>query len=1192
MEANTNWQDYKIALKISFTGGYKIVLKRHIKEILVNSYNPNWSLAWDANLDLQICLDYFAVITYITDYFSKDDTGTLQHIKEAAKQFGRESLREKLNIIKNVFLTHRQMGEAEAIYRLLPSLHLKESNLATKFVPTGFPENRSKFLQKLNEDNEYMSFGREVVTVDGKEDKYVEKPSIVSKYERRDSQSHPELLTLAISQFGKEYESTNTVPKKYLEKLEQTLNDDDNDSDDHDDDNANERRIHTSKGPGKPLPRYFKLDPSYPGEPKYMRLRTHPAALRFYKGHKNNHEFFYSEVFLYTPFKKECNSIAHSKKGLKEYYEDEDICREFYNRGDVQMVKKGVMEHLESVAEGRRRVEESEEANKMVGTILDPFKEQENEDCKMEGVIDHPDHFALDPGEFLQNERVNNVDKSYRKIELEDFDKLAQKTRMLDPEQRQIVDTGIKYAKDLIKSLSGNFEIPKAQLLITQGGAGSGKSTVINILSQWIEYFLRRPGDAPNMPYVIKAAFSGSAAIVIDGQTLHNAFSFRFGNEFISLNDANRDKTRTILRNLKVVIIDEMSMITSDMFFKLHLRLCEIKQCHDKLFGGVSLYLFGDLMQLSPINGRYIFQQPFSPTYHDFYDDSNIWKSFDVLNLITNHRQGDSQRYADLLNRMRVGKMTKDDIKLLKTRVRPTINHADIPNNSLKVFCTNKEVNYMNELKLEMNPNDEYLSRAYHICDTQQNFKPLLQYGKVKNTPCLNELKFKIGSEVMLTYNLDVCDYLANGSRGTVIGITTNQNGKLQYILVQFHDPKAGKERRKKFPSIQKDYPDNLPTPIEKLDFSYSLSKKAYSKSTMAKVVQYPLVLGESISGHKSQGTTVKKPTALVTDLRGVWPSARALAYVICSRVESIDQLFIIGDLPQNKFMFSQDAKEEMERLEEISINKNPKPWYKMDGFDTKIACLNIRSLNKHLEDVKADHTLLKSDIICLTETWLQGETSNIYSIDGYNTFLNSVGKGKGIAIYAKPSFSHVCDVNGDGFQITKMTSEKIDVICVYRSDFGFIEEVVKQLFPLFTPLKATFICGDFNICALKNPQNLLTQSLTEDNFQQIIKYSTHEKGGLLEHVYVKNISKDCNVHYHAVYYSDHEGMCITILENQPNIEKKSQKRKHDANKDMNESKKRKIIKNKDKKEQTAQNVSFDCYICCKSEAKCSCYAN
>ena len=107
-----------------------------MKEILVNSYNPNWSLAWDANLDLQICLDYFAVITYITDYFSKDDTGTQQHIKEDAKQFGRASLREKLNIIKNTFLTHRQMGEAEAIYRLLPSLHLKESNLATKFVPT------------------------------------------------------------------------------------------------------------------------------------------------------------------------------------------------------------------------------------------------------------------------------------------------------------------------------------------------------------------------------------------------------------------------------------------------------------------------------------------------------------------------------------------------------------------------------------------------------------------------------------------------------------------------------------------------------------------------------------------------------------------------------------------------------------------------------------------------------------------------------------------------------------------------------------------------------------------------------------------------------------------------------------------------------------------------------------------------
>ena len=116
-----------------------------------------------------------------------------------------------------------------------------------------------------------------------------------------------------------------------------------------------------------------------------------------------------------------------------------------------QVVKDQVMEHLESVEEGRRRVEESEEANKMVGSILDPFKEQDNEDCKDEGLVEHPDHIALEPGELLLEDSQNNIDKGYRKIELKNFDELAQKTRILDPEQRQIIDIGIRYVKELIK---------------------------------------------------------------------------------------------------------------------------------------------------------------------------------------------------------------------------------------------------------------------------------------------------------------------------------------------------------------------------------------------------------------------------------------------------------------------------------------------------------------------------------------------------------------------------------------------------------------------------------------------------------------------------------------------------------------------------------------------------------------------
>merc|ERR1711942_435252 len=114
--------------------------------------------------------------------------------------------------------------------------------------------------------------------------------------------------------------------------------------------------------------------------------------------------------------------------------------------------------------------------------------------------------------------------------------------------------------------------------------AGCGKTAVINILKQWCHVLLQKPGDDPECPYVLVAAPTGTAASKIRGQTMHSAFSFSFGNEFFSLSDKIRDKKRTQFKNLKVVIVDEVSMLKSDQGFQLDKRLREITQKPDKLF--------------------------------------------------------------------------------------------------------------------------------------------------------------------------------------------------------------------------------------------------------------------------------------------------------------------------------------------------------------------------------------------------------------------------------------------------------------------------------------------------------------------------------------------------------------------------------------------------------------------------------
>ena len=67
-----------------------MLLQRDVDEIYVNNYNPEWLVAWNANLDIQPVLDFFAVITYITDYWAKPDEGLTTILKEAAKSLKSE----------------------------------------------------------------------------------------------------------------------------------------------------------------------------------------------------------------------------------------------------------------------------------------------------------------------------------------------------------------------------------------------------------------------------------------------------------------------------------------------------------------------------------------------------------------------------------------------------------------------------------------------------------------------------------------------------------------------------------------------------------------------------------------------------------------------------------------------------------------------------------------------------------------------------------------------------------------------------------------------------------------------------------------------------------------------------------------------------------------------------------------------
>ena len=98
--------EYEKALT-STKRGYKVVQQRDLTEICINPYNIEWMRAWNANMDIQICLDYHAVITYITDYYAKADSGLMDLINSVLTQEASEDTKERMKTVANTFMTHR-----------------------------------------------------------------------------------------------------------------------------------------------------------------------------------------------------------------------------------------------------------------------------------------------------------------------------------------------------------------------------------------------------------------------------------------------------------------------------------------------------------------------------------------------------------------------------------------------------------------------------------------------------------------------------------------------------------------------------------------------------------------------------------------------------------------------------------------------------------------------------------------------------------------------------------------------------------------------------------------------------------------------------------------------------------------------------------------------------------------------------
>ena len=266
------------------------------------------------------------------------------------------------------------------------------------------------------------------------------------------------------------------------------------------------------------------------------------------------------------------------------------------------------------------------------------------------------------------------------------------------------------------------------------------------------------------------------------------------------------------------------------------------------------------------------------------------------------------------------------------------------------------------------------------------------------------------------------------------------------------------------------------------------------------------------------------------------------MAYVILSRITSIQQLYLKDfdqEKIQRKIYCNVLAKKEAQRLRARAINIQTTEWDKKRTNFVRISSLNARSLQQHYKDLQKDEFIMKSDIICVQETWLEADPKE--QVSQFEThYLHR--RSKGIAVFTKLEPIHLRSFQTNTCSIIKATFIEFDLINVYRfSGESSIIHFTEEILPLLDLERTQIIVGDMNIDLLKTSHNLFTHSLKQKGFEQMVRRPTHVLGGLIDHVYFfsPHVGVSCTLHkQHTVFWSDHTCQSL-ILQQKPDCEEK-----------------------------------------------------
>jgi hypothetical protein len=404
------------------------------------------------------------------------------------------------------------------------------------------------------------------------------------------------------------------------------------------------------------------------------------------------------------------------------------------------------------------------------------------------------------------------------------------------------------------------------------GKAGTGKTT-----------FLKRIQQDTHKNAIV-AAPTGIAAINAGGVTLHSLFQLPLGiflpsNQNLNAGELDTEIAtpatimkhlklgkvkRKMLREMELLIIDEVSMLRADMTDAIDTVLRVVRRKRNLPFGGVQLLLIGDMQQLPPVVKHREWDY-LSPYYNSMYFfDARVFQQNQpvYIELEKIYRQHDPE-FIRILNHLRDDELTGEDIDRLNQHYKHDFSE-DEKEGAVSLTTHNRQADELNTRKLRELKGKSF----YYPADVQGDFPE-------RNYPVEEKLELKEGAQIMFVKN----DYSGNqryfnGKIGKVASLSDEE------ILVEFTD---GSEQ----------------VMLDTYTWEnkrYKLNKKTreIEEKIIGSFEQYPIKLAWAITVHKSQGLTFDK--AIIDVSRAFAPGQ---AYVALSRLRSLSGLMLSRPIPQ-----------------------------------------------------------------------------------------------------------------------------------------------------------------------------------------------------------------------------------------------------------------------------------------------------